>query len=91
MDWIENIKPQPQINYYPNKANVYIYGHSLDATDKDILSALITAENTKTTIFYHDSSALEKQIANLVEVITEDELIRQTGKKELVFQKTTQT
>ena len=91
VDWIENIKPQPQINYYPNKANVYIYGHSLDATDKDILSALITAENTKTTIFYHDSSALEKQIANLVEVITEDELIRQTGKKELVFQKTTQT
>ena len=57
-------------------------------TDKDILATLITAENVKTTIFYHDQEALGKQIINLVKVITEDELIRRTGKKNIVFKKT---
>ena len=32
--------------------------------------------------------ALGKQIINLVKVITEDELIRRTGKKNIVFKKT---
>lgn len=75
LDWLEDAKRFPRLN-------IYIYGHSLDDTDKDILSTLIMADYAKTTIFYHSKSALEKQIMNLTKVITEDELIRRTGGKD---------
>ncbi len=64
---------------YLNKHHVYIFGHSLDVTDKDILSDLILNDNVQTTIFYHDKDAMGQQIANLVKVIGQDELIRRTG------------
>ena len=59
--------------------NLYIFGHSLDITDKDILKSLILNDNVHTTIFYHNEEAHAKQIANLVKVIGQDELIRRTG------------
>lgn len=57
------------------KHNIFIYGHSLDVTDGDILKDLIEIDNAKTTIFYHSQEALGKQIANLVKIIGENELI----------------
>ena len=62
------------------KHKLYIYGHSLDVTDKDILRELILNDNVKTKIFYPDKKDLEKKIANLVKVIGQDELIRRTGR-----------
>lgn len=59
--------------------NLYIFGHSLDATDKDILRDLILNDNVYTTIFYHKKDELGRKIANLVKVIGQDELIRRTG------------
>lgn len=59
--------------------NVYIYGHSLDITDQDILRELILNDNVYTTIFYMDKNDLKRKIANLVKVIGQDELIRRTG------------
>ena len=64
----------------PPIMNVYIFGHSLDNTDGDVLRNLILQDHTKTTIFYHDREALGKQIANLIAVVGEDELIRRTNK-----------
>lgn len=64
---------------YLNKHHVYIFGHSLDVTDKDILRDLILNDNVHTTIFYHNKDAMGQQIANLVKVIGQDELIRRTG------------
>lgn len=59
--------------------NLYIFGHSLDITDKDILRELILNDNVYTKIFYLDKNDLKRKIANLVKVITQDELIRRTG------------
>lgn len=59
--------------------NLYIFGHSLDLTDKDILRDLILNDNVHTTIFYHNKDVMGKQIANLVKVIGQDELIKRTG------------
>ena len=59
--------------------NLYIFGHSLDITDKDILRDLILNDNIYTTIFYHNKETMGQQIANLVKVIGEEELIRRTG------------
>lgn len=61
------------------KHSLYIFGHSLDVTDKDILKDLILNDNVYTTIFYHNKDAMGQQIANLVKVIGQDELIRRTG------------
>lgn len=59
--------------------NLYIFGHSLDVTDGDILWDLILHENVHTTIFYHNKGVMGQQIANLVKVIGQDELIKRTG------------
>lgn len=77
IDWINSIAQMPS-GYGRNGDtihNVYIIGHSLDITDKDILSSLINMESTKTTIFYHSQTTLGNQISNLVKVLGEDRLI----------------
>lgn len=63
---------------------LYIFGHSLDVTDKDILKLFICNDNVQTKIFYHregenDKTTLGKLIKNLVQIIGQDELIRRTG------------
>lgn len=65
-------------------SNLYIFGHSLDITDGDVLRALICNDNVNTKIFYYrekedDKRTLEKLISNLVKVIGQDELIKRTG------------
>lgn len=66
-------------NSFIDELNLYFIGHSLDVTDKDILSELILCDGAKTTIYYHNQDALGRMIANLVKVIGEDELISRTG------------
>lgn len=61
------------------KHYLYIFGHSLDVTDKDILRDLILNNNVYTTIFYVNKDVMGQQIANLVRVIGQDELIKRTG------------
>lgn len=78
---VNNLKKQ-----YLNKHHVYIFGHSLDVTDKDILRDLILNDNVHTTIFYHNKDAMGQQIANLVKVIGQDELIRRTGGKDKLIE-----
>lgn len=58
--------------------NLYIFGHSLDVTDRDILRDLILHDNVHTTIFYLNKEVMGQQIANLVKVIGQDELIKRT-------------
>ena len=70
-----------QIPYekFSAKHKVYIFGHSLDITDKDVLRNLILNDNVYTTIYYLNKVVMGQQIANLVKVIGQDELIRRTG------------
>lgn len=68
-----------------DELNIYIFGHSLDCTDKDILRKLILCEGYeefrpdlikgKIKIFHYNQEALGSQIANLVKVIGQDNLI----------------
>ena len=67
------------------KHNLYIFGHSLDVTDKDILKELILNDNVHTTIFYHSKELKAQQISNLVKEIGQDELIRRSGEKTIEF------
>ncbi|WP_304969549.1 AbiH family protein, partial [Romboutsia ilealis] len=59
--------------------HLYIFGHSLDVTDKDILRELILTRGMFTTIYYRNLDQKGQQIANLVKVLGQDELIKRTG------------
>lgn len=90
IDWINHMR---EINERLKKANppthnIYFYGHSLDVTDGDIIRQLILAKGAKTTIFHHNKESLGCQIANLVKVIGENELIRRTygSNRTIIFQ-----
>lgn len=56
--------------------NVYIFGHSLDTTDGDILREVIRTEGVVTTIFYRNKQQQSDQIANLSKVLGQDELLK---------------
>ena len=49
-----------------DKIKVYIYGHSLDPTDSELLRETVGRVNAETTIFYHDESSHIKGITNLI-------------------------
>lgn len=79
LDWIDKIKAHQGIAH-----TLYIFGHSLDKTDKDVLKKLICNDNVQTKIYYyreyeHDKRTLGKLIKNLVRIMDPDELIRRTG------------
>ena len=67
------------MKHHSPKHNVFIFGHSLDVTDRDVLRDLILIDNVYTCVFYRNKEQLGQQIANLVKVIGQDELIRRTG------------
>jgi hypothetical protein len=70
------------------KKNIYIFGHSLDTTDKDVLNYIITHPSVENiTIFYHDEEAYARYIANLVKVIGKDEMIQRAGNGNIKFEK----
>ena len=76
--WVEQIKKYPEVNH-----NLFIFGHSLDKTDRDILKLLICNDNVTTKIYYYrknknDKKELGKLIKNLVRIMGQDELISRT-------------
>lgn len=65
---------------------VYIFGHSLDVTDGEVLRSVILNDNVKrTVIFYHSQDSYVNQINNLTRIIGKDNLITKTGNDEIVF------
>lgn len=78
MKWVEQIKKYPEVNH-----NLFIFRHSLDKTDRDILKLLICNDNVTTKIYYYrknknDKKELGKLIKNLVRIMGQDELISRT-------------
>ncbi len=67
--WLE------QINEKNEESKLYIFGHSLDETDGDILRDLINNDKIQTIIYYKDKRVLGQQIANLVKVLSRDKVI----------------
>lgn len=80
----EMIDLKEKYNKEPIIYNLYIFGHSLDETDKEVLKKLICNDNVKSTIYYYREDADDKnvfgnQITNLVKVIGYEELMRRIG------------
>ena len=60
---INSIIENTIMNKKSRKHNLYIYGHSLDITDGDIIRDLMLNNNVNTVIFYHNKESMGKQIA----------------------------
>ena len=54
---------------------VYVFGHSLDVTDKDILSSFIGDDSTSVTIYCMDKGTEGELIANTIKLIGEEKLL----------------
>ena len=79
--WLDEINDQR--HYSEN--HLYVWGHSLAITDKDILKEFFLSENIDITIFYHSKSQYGKQIAHLVTVLGQENLISMVYGKNLKF------
>lgn len=55
-------------------SNLYIFGHSLDATDKDLLRDFLLHPGIATTIYYYDKATFGQQVINLIGVLGQDNL-----------------
>ena len=58
------------------KIEVVFFGHSLDSSDSDIIKDLICKEESHVKIYYFDDSAYKQIVANLIEIIGKDEVIK---------------
>lgn len=67
--------------------NVFIFGHSLDATDNKILKDIFLREHedTKIKIFYHDLEARKRIIINLIKILGKSRLVEKTKGKNPVI------
>lgn len=68
--WIDEINQTKSFT----KHNVYIFGHSLASTDRDVLLDFMENEKTIITIYYNNSNQYSDQICNLVHLIGPDKL-----------------
>ena len=79
-----------RLNKMLNKESVnhlHIVGHSLDITDKDILTGLIMFENTVTTVYYHSNDAKNEQIAKLILLFGKDKFEELLNDEKIEFQR----
>ncbi len=54
--------------------HIFIFGHSLDDTDRDIFRKLLLrkANDTKATIYYHNKEAQHQIMANLIRILSRE-------------------
>lgn len=74
--------------FIPNNS-VYVFGHSLDITDGDILTSIFSCPNTYIYIYYYDEGVYGKQIANLVSLLGQEVLLSKVygEKPNIIFKK----
>jgi len=67
-------------NTHPNGVSyVYVFGHSLDVTDKDILSSILGDDATAVTVYCMDKGTEGELIANTIKLITEKRLLEKVN------------
>ena len=71
--WSDNIET---LNVYSNRISyVYVFGHSLDITDKDILSSFIGDDSTSVIVYCRDKGTEGELIANTIKLIGVEKLL----------------
>lgn len=58
---------------------VYVFGHSLDKTDKDVLKDFLANEATAVSVYCKDKEAEGELIANVIQLISENRLLEKVN------------
>lgn len=64
---------------------VFIYGHSLDVPDGDVITDLVEYKKSIIYIFYYNQQAFNDIVINLVKIFGKDCLIDYTGREKINF------
>ena len=67
-----------------NDTKLYVIGHSLDSTDKDVIKQIFDSVKT-IIILYHSETSVKNQIKNLVEIYGKEGLDMLRKERSLVF------
>ncbi len=65
--------------------SVHVFGHSLDITDRDILSDFFTADYADVTIHCHSKEAEGELIAKMIALTGSDKVIEKVSRDRLRF------
>ncbi len=77
--WLNEIN-----NIYQTKnemSDIYVFGHSLDITDKDILKEFFTSEATRIHIYCKDAETEGELIANVIKLMGEENLLQKVNQE----------
>ena len=67
------------------RKNVFIYGHSLEIADGDIIKDFIDSTNSFIYVFYYDQESLNSLVVNLISIFDKDKVIELTNKEQISF------
>lgn len=73
-DWLYNI-----VNKSDVPRNLFVFGHSLAPSDKEILQPFITAKGMRTVVFYHSEGMHADLVTNLAAILGIDYLTKNVG------------
>jgi hypothetical protein len=59
-------------------SDVYVYGHFLDITDKDILKLFLKPEYTRLHVFAKGHTAEGRLLPNMIRIISEEIMIKKS-------------
>ncbi len=76
-EWFDEIKKDYEES--GKAAKIFIFGHSLDVTDKDILYDYLESEATDVTIYCRDEATAGEYIANVIKIIGEKRLLEKVN------------
>lgn len=64
MDWLDDIADRKALDRM-----LYIFGHSIGITDKDIIYSFVMARDMRTVLYYHNEDAFSNQVSNMTAII----------------------
>lgn len=71
--------------HHKEDMNVFIYGHSLDVPDGDVIRDFVEYDKSKVYIFYHEQHAFYSMVVNLIDIFDKDTVIALTYSKKVNF------
>ena len=79
IEWLNEINEIYQQDKENGISDIYIFGHSLDITDKDILQGFFKSKATRIHIYCKDRETEGELIANVIKLMGEENLLQKVN------------
>lgn len=83
LDWLRRLGKSNQSDRGDEvQLEVFVFGHSLDVTDHEVLRSFVYNAKCCTTVYYHIRPVMGTQIQNLLRIIGQKDMIQMSGGSE---------